>query len=275
VRVPGRVLALALALLAATACGTDRVSLQYVLPSGRSLEYRLVLEATVRRTLGEDPREQRLEAVFRTRQTILEDLGSGRARAVVTLEPESLTVDDKQATPGPDQEFVVVLSPDGSVTEVESVTGAAPDVLAPVGLDRLLPRLRPVLPPGPVSPGDDWASDVDLTDDTGSLSLDVASRLAALGLAGGHRAALIRSSYTSPVDRRATFENAIAQIEGEDVGTQAAWFALDGFLVRASGDSVGDYRVTFRPPGGSGGVGSVSGTLLVLLHTEIELVARA
>jgi hypothetical protein len=273
VRLPRRVLALSLALLAATSCTSDQVSLRYVLRSGRSLEYRLVLEATVRRTLAGDPSEQRLVAAFHTTQTILEDLGSGGARAVVTLEPESLTVDGREATPGPDQEFVVVLSPDGSVTRVESASGAAPDVLAPVGLDRLLPRLRPVLPPGPVSTGDAWASDLDLTDDTGSLSLDVSSRLAALGLAEGHRAALIRSSYSSPVDRRATFENAIAQIEGEDVGTQAAWFALDGFLVRATGDSVGDYRVTFRPPGGSSAVGSVSGTLSVLLHTEIALVA--
>jgi hypothetical protein len=158
------------------------------------------------------------------------------------------------------------------VTEIESASGAPPEVLAPVGIDRLLPRLRPVLPPGPVLTGDRWGSDLDVTDETGSLSLDVSSRLSALGLAGGRRAALIRSSYTSPVSRRETFANAIADIDGRDVGAQEAWFALDGYLVRASGDSVGDYDVTFRPPGGDAGVGSVTGTLAVELHTEIELL---
>jgi hypothetical protein len=267
-----RLTAASLALLAAASCATDRVELRYGLERGRTLEYRLQLEATVRRTLQDEPTEQRLVARFRTRQTVTEDLGDGRARAVITLEPQSLTVDGREATAGPAQEFVVRLSADGSVVEIESASGAPPEVLVPVGLDRLLPRLRPVLPPAPVSPGDGWSSDLDLSDEAGTLSLDVASRLAELGLAAGHPAALIRSSYTSPVSRRETFANAVADIEGEDVGAQAAWFALDGFLVRAEGDSVGDYDVTFRPPGGDSGTSTVTGTLSVRLHTEIELV---
>jgi hypothetical protein len=258
---PRRLVALSLVLLAAAGCTSDRVALRYGLEAGRVLHYRLSLEADVHRTLSGEPGEQRLAATFDTSQTVLELLAGGRARARITLEPRSLTVDGRAATPGPNQEFVVVLNPDGSVIEVESSSGAAPEVLAPVGIDRLLPRLRPVLPPGPVSPGDRWGSDLDLTDASGSLSLDVSSRLSALGLSGGHRAALIRSSYTSPVSRREAFANAIADIEGRDRGAQEAWFALDGFLVRASGDSVGDYDVTFRPPGGDAGVGTVTFTL--------------
>lgn len=259
-------------LVAAPGCTTDRVTLRYGLEEGRRLEYRLLLDARIRRTLSGEPAEQRVQARFLSTQTILELVGDGRARARITLEPQTLVVDGRAATAGPDQEFVVVLSRDGSVTEVESATGTPPEVLAPVGIDRLLPRLRPVLPPGPVASGDRWGSDLDVTDESGSLSLDVSSRLASLGLAEGRRAALIRSSYTSPVSRRETFANAIADIDGRDVGAQAAWFALDGYLVRATGDSVGDYSVTFRPPGGDAGVGSVRGTLSVSLHTEIELV---
>jgi hypothetical protein len=269
----GRALLVSLLLVAASACGTDRVSLRYLFDAGRVLDYDLRLEASVRRTLAGDPREQRLEATFRSRQTIRDALGGGRARAVITLEPRSLVVDGRRASPGPAQEFVVVLSADGSVTEVESSRGAPVEALAPVGIDQLLPRLRPVLPPAPVTPGARWGSDLDVSDESGSIALDVSSRLASLGLAGEHRAALIRSSYSSPVSRREVFANALADIEGRDVGTQAAWFALDGFLVRATGDSVGDYRVAFRPPGGDAGVGAVRGTLVVVLHTEITLRA--
>lgn len=264
-------MAASLALLAAAACTSDRIPLRYGLEPGRTLDYSVRLDARVRRVLQGAPTEQRLVASFRSRQTITEDLGDGRARARITLEPISLTVDGRAVAPGPPQEFVVGLSSDGSVVEVESASGAPSEVLVPVGLDRLLPRLRPVLPPGPVSPGDSWASDLDLSDSSGRLSLDLSSRLAQLGLASGHRSALIRSSYTSPVERRETFENAIADIRGRDVGAQAAWFSLQGFLVRARSDSVGDYEVTFRPPGGDAGTGTVSGTLRVVLHTEMEL----
>jgi hypothetical protein len=58
------------------------------------------------------------------------------------------------------------------------------------------------------------------------------------------------------------------------VGAQEAWFALDGFLVRASGDSVGSYRVTFTPPGGEVGLQPVQGALVVRLHTEMELLSE-
>jgi hypothetical protein len=263
---------LALVAVLAPACASDLVPLRYGLEPGRTLEYRLRLEALVRRTLQDAPTEQRLVATFTSRQTITEDLGGGRARARITLDPIGLKVDGRAASPGPPQAFVVRLSSDGSVVEVESASGAPPEVLVPLGLDRLLPRLRPVLPTAAVAPGDTWASDLDLSDAAGTLSLDVSSRLAQLGLAGGHRAALIRSSYTSPVSRREEFANAIADIRGRDVGAQAAWFSLEGFLVSASGDSVGDYEVTFRPPGGDVGTGTVSGTLSVELHTEIGLV---
>lgn len=268
-----RGLATAIALLLAASCSsTDRVTLRYGLQDDRTLVYRLVLDADVRRTLGDQPTRQRLRATFRTVQTITEELGPDRARARITLEPETLVVDGREATPGPSQEFVVRLSSDGSVVEVESASGAPPEVLLPVGLDRLLPRLRPVLPPDPVSPGDAWGSDLDLRDEAGTLSLDLSSRLARLGIESGHSAALIRSTYTSPVSRRERFANAIADIQGRDVGAQSAWFALDGFLVRATGDSVGDYDLTFRPPGGDAGIGEVSGTLAVTLHTEMVLV---
>jgi hypothetical protein len=80
--------------------------------------------------------------------------------------------------------------------------------------------------------------------------------------------------YTSPVQRREIFANAVADIEGRDIGTQEAWFALDGFVVLVSGDSVGRYRVLFRPPGGEAGA-PVRGRINVRLHTEMRLVQQA
>ncbi len=108
-------------------------------------------------------------------------------------------------------------------------------------------------------------------DRTGTFSLAIDNRLLGLSITDGHRAAVISSSYTSPVDRTETFANAVADIEGRDVGNQQAWFALEGFVVRAVGDSVGTHRVTFRPPGATAGAQTVHGSLDVRIHTELAL----
>jgi hypothetical protein len=83
----------------------------------------------------------------------------------------------------------------------------------------------------------------------------------------------VRTTYESPVDRQEVFQNAVAHMEGTDVGAQEAWFALEGFLVRATGDSVGSYRVTFTAPGGVTGLSPVEAGLVVRLHTEMRLLS--
>jgi hypothetical protein len=167
------------------------------------------------------------------------------------------------------------MATDGRIVEIEESTGEPAEALAPVGLERLLPRLGPVLPNGPVGIGDSWTSDTEFADETGSFSVALRSSLARLGMQDGEAAALVRTTYVSPVRRREVFANAVAEIDGEDVGTQEAWFALDGFLIGASGDSVGSYRVTFRPPGGEDVLEPVRGSLDVRLHTELSLVSEA
>lgn len=197
------------------------------------------------------------------------------AQAQVTLVPESLEVDGQSVEVGPVQDFTVQLGPDGRVVAVgENVAGPG-EVLEPVALERLLPRLRPVLPGRPVAPGDAWRSDTRFQDERGRFSVRASSRLAHLGVTDGYRAALVRTTYRSPVDREEMFSNAVAEVVGEDVGAQEAWFALDGFLVRASSDSVGTYDVTFRPPGGEPGVAPVQGSLVVRLHIDMQLVSAA
>jgi hypothetical protein len=263
---------LLLAALVLAGCADDRVSLSYRLEEGRRLRYSLLIEAEINRTLGEDTRRQQIEAAFRASQEVLEELQDGAFRVRTTLDPVSLVVDGTTRSVGPGQEFLVTLGPDGRVQEVQRARGEASEPLALVGIDRLLPRLRPVLPGRPVSPGDAWASDSELRDEDGTFTLESRSRLAELGRTAGHPAALVRTTYTSPVDRREVFANAAADLNGRDVGTQEAWFALDGFLVGAVGDSVGRYRVTFRPPGGDTGVAPVEGRLVVRVHTEMRLV---
>jgi hypothetical protein len=132
-----------------------------------------------------------------------------------------------------------------------------------------------VLPGRAVAPGDTWRSDSALQDPNGRSSLALTSRLAALGKSRGYRSALVRTTYTAPMERRQIFANAVADIDGSDVGTQEAWFALDGFLVHASGDSVGRYRVLFRPPGEQLDVAPVRGRLQVRLRTEMRLLQAA
>lgn len=267
------VLPVLLVLLAATGCAEERVSLAYHLEEGRRIRYSLVIEADMVRTLGEETRRQQIEAAFRVGQEVIERLPDGAVRALMTLDPISLEVDGEAQTVGPGQEFLVTLAPGGRVREVERARGAASEPLALVGIERLVPRLRPVLPRGPVALGEAWTSDSRLTDEDGTFTVEARSRLAELGTTDGFRAALVRTTYTSPVDRRETFANAAADLNGRDVGTQEAWFALDGFLVRAVGDSVGRYRVTFRPPGGEAGLAPVEGRLTVRVHTEMRLVA--
>ncbi len=190
----------------------------------------------------------------------------------MSLTPESLVVDGRNVEPGPDQEFGIELAADGRVV---GITGEpeGPGALGEVGIERLLPRLRPVLPGHPVRPGDTWRSTTEFTDDSGTFSLFASSRLRQLGVIDGHSSALVRTTYESPVDRAEVFQNATARMEGVDVGAQEAWFALDGFLVRATGDSVGTYQVTFTAPGGEVGLAPVEAGLVVRLHSEMRLLS--
>lgn len=259
--------------LALPACGEHRVRLQAPLDAGRRLGYRLQLDATVARTLEGATREQRIEASFRAGQEILESLPDGGARARMTLEPVSLRVDGHPQEVGRGQEFVVTLGPTGQILELESTEGAAAEPLELVGLERLLPRLQPVLPARPVSPGDRWTSESDVADAEGRFSLSASSELERLGVLAGRSAALVRTIYRSPVDRSETLANATAALVGADVGTQEAWFSLDGSLLRSEGDAVGRYRITFTAPGGELGIRPVAGRLRVELHTEMVLVA--
>ena len=260
-----------LAVLAA--CSGADVSLTYGNAPGLRVQYRLTLEADIVRTLGDGgPERQQVTATFRAGQEILEPLEDGTTSARMSLDPVSLIVDGAAQNVGPGQEFLVTLGPDGEVATIEDGTGETAQPLELVGIERLLPRLRPVLPEGPVSVGDGWRGETSFNDADGTFSIESASRLERLGVASGHEAALIRTTYTSPVDRREVFANAEADLLGRDVGAQEAWFALDGFLVRATGDSMGRYRVTFRPPGGDETVAPVQGSLVVNLHTEMTLV---
>lgn len=254
-----------------TACAPHQVTLSYNSVDGDILSYRLELDAEIDRTLSGETRHELVAAIFRIQQEVLDILPGGRARARLTLQPHSLLVNGTTRRVGPAQEFVVTVRANGRVLSIEDSRGEATEELAPVGIERLLPRLQPVLPGRPVAPGDSWRAASAFEDASGRFSLALRSRLAALGQARGHHAALVRTTYTAPVERREIFANAVADIDGRDVGTQESWFALDGFLVRASGDSIGQYRVVFRPPGGGVGVAPVQGRLHVRLHTDLRL----
>jgi hypothetical protein len=269
-----RRLALLIVITVLPSCAEGRVPLSYQAEVGRRLEHRLVLTAEIRRTLAGDVRDQQVVAGFRAAQEILEPLDDGGAQARVTLTPESLEVDGRPVAVGAVQDFTVQLGPDGRVVTVEDTAEDPAEALEPVALERLLPRLRPVLPGRPVEPGDVWRSESRFVDESGRFSVSAVSRLAQLGVTDGYDSALVRTTYRSPVARQETFANAMAEVVGEDVGAQEAWFALDGFLVRSSSDSVGTYDVTFRPPGGEPGVAPVQGALVVRLHIDMELLSE-
>lgn len=255
------------------ACGTDRVPLSYSLDPGLRLEHRLTLRASVVRTLAGETRNEEVLATFRATQELVGPAEDGAVQAAISLVPEGLEVNGQPVDIGPAQEYTVRLAPDGRVVAVQVAAGEETEVLEPVGIERLLPRLRPVLPGRPVGPGDSWRSETNFTDEQGRFALSTRSRLTQLGVADGREAALVRTTYESPVDREEVFANAVAQVRGSDVGAQEAWFALDGYLVRAVGDSVGTYRVTFTPPAGEEDLAPVRGALRVRLRLEMQLIS--
>jgi hypothetical protein len=249
------------------------VALTYRLDPGVRLEHRLTLEASVVRTLAGETRREEIAATFTAAQEVVGPSDQGGVEAAISLVPEGLEVDGRPVDIGPAQEFAVRLGEDGRVVAVEAAADEGTEALDPVGLERILPRLRPVLPGRPVTPGDAWRSETEFTDEQGRFSLRTRSRLAQLGVTDGREAALVRTTYQSPVQRQEVFANAVAQVTGSDVGAQEAWFALDGYLVRAVGDSVGTYRVTFTPPEEEEGLAPVRGALRVRLHLEMQLLS--
>lgn len=263
---------LLLLVIVVPACRDDRVPLSYGLDPGHRLEYRLSLVADVSRTLSGSTRREEVRAQFRATQEVVEALGDGGVRTGLSLVPVSLEVNGRPADPGGPQEFTVELAPDGRVVAIERTGGQAGAALEPVGLDRLLPRLRPVLPGRTVAAGDRWRSHTTFPEEDGTFSLSTESTLERLGVVAGRDAALVRTTYVSPVDRTEELANATADLTGRDEGAQEAWFALEGFLLRAIGDSVGRYRVTFRPPEDRPDAAPVEGSLVVRLHTEMELL---
>ena len=262
-----------LLLVALPACGTDRVPLSYRLDPGLRLEHRLTLRASVVRTLAGQTTREEVVATFRAAQEVVGPVEEGGVEAAISLVPEGLEVNGRPVDIGPAQEFTVRLDPDGRVVAVEVAAGEGTEALEPVGLERILPRLRPVLPGRPVAPGESWRSETEFTDKQGRFALTSRSRLTQLGLAEGREAALVRTTYESPVDREEVLANAVARVTGSDVGAQEAWFALDGYLVRAVGDSVGTYRVTFTPPEEEEGLAPVRGSLRVRLRLEMQLLS--
>lgn len=262
-----------LLLVLVPACGTDQVPLSYRLDPGLRLEHRLTLRASVVRTLAGQTRSEQIDATFRATQELVGPAEGGSVEAAISLVPEGLEVDGQPVDIGPAQEYAVRLGPDGRVVAVEVAAGEGTEVLEPVGIERLLPRLRPVLPGRPVGPGDSWSSETQFTDDQGLFTLTTSSRLTQLGVADGRESALVRTTYESPVDRQEVFANAVAQVRGSDVGAQEAWFDLDGYLIRAVGDSVGTYRITFMPPAEEEGLAPVRGSLRVRMHLEMQLLS--
>ena len=255
------------------ACRSDRVPLTYRLDPGLRLDHRLTLQASVTRTLAGQTRREEILATFTAAQEVLGPSDQGGVEAAISLVPQGLEVNGRPVDVGPAQEFGVRLDPDGRVVAVEAAADEGTEALEPVGIERILPRLRPVLPGRPVAPGDAWRSDTEFTDEQGRFALRTRSRLIQLGIAEGRDAALVRTTYESPVQRQEVFANAVAQVSGSDVGAQEAWFALDGYLVRAVGDSVGTYRVTFSPPEGEETLAPVRGALRVRLHLEMQLLS--
>lgn len=268
-------LPLLLLLLLLAACGTDRVPLSYRLDPGLRLEHRLTLRASVARTLAGERTTEEILATFRATQDVVGPDEEGSVESAISLVPEGLEVNGQPVDIGPAQEFAVRLAPDGRVESIQLAAGEATEILEPVGIERILPRLRPVLPGRPVGPGDSWRSETEFTDEQGRFVLSTSSRLTQLGVAEGREAALVRTTYESPVDRNEIFANAVAQVRGSDIGAQEAWFALDGYLVRAVGDSVGTYRITFTPPAGDEGLAPVRGALRVRLHLDMQLLSAS
>ncbi len=248
------------------ACRADTVEVVFAPDAGATYRYVAEIDSlTVTELPGRAPVEVRDRASLDVTQRVLE-VGAEGVRIQVVL---------SGAGTG-DRTFVMRFDRAAQLTEVESVEGIPTGALGELGLSEIFPAAAGAPPPGPLSPGQRWTID-DEVSLPGMLTpgrLTGSGRLAELGVIDGNDTATVSADVTLGVTTTGLSRTGGRALEGPQRTESEVTYDLDDGAVRsASSQTEGRFRLVLTPPDQGGqAVQAVTGSLRLEVATSIERV---
>ena len=272
------------------------VALALGFEEGATYRYRVTMsiDGTVDTPLAELPMVGELSETVA--YEVVELAPDGAATIDVSVEDVSGSFSGRPIPPATDVEMRMVIGPDGELREVDGEP--VPEALGQGWADPSgsggLPGMQsfPLLPDGPVGPGDEWVKDVEqpLPFGEGLVSVHSENEFVRYEDVGPIRTAVIESAITSPIDWTidlAELAELGAQVDdgggltdleglpstisyrGEVAQDQTTWLDPDrGEIVRS--ELAGEFDITTRARGGQG-FGALVGALPVRMIGEVHL----
>lgn len=228
---------------------------------------------------------------------VMDVAGDGAATIDVGVESVSGSFSGQPLPASTDLEIRMVIGPDGQLREIdgepvpEALQGGWTDPSGTGGLPGM--QSFPLLPDGPVGPGDEWVKDVEqpLPFGVGEIRLHSENEFVRYEEVGAVRTAVIESAITSPIDWTIDLaelaelgdqleepDTSLAEVEGLPTSVsyrgdveqdQVTWLDPDrGEVVRS--ELSGTFDITTRAEGGEG-VGALFGALAVRMAGEMQV----
>ncbi len=215
------------------------VALALGFEEGATYRYRVTLsiDGRVDTALADLPIDGELAETVSYR--VVEVDPDGAATIDVGVEDLSGTFAGRPVPPTPETEIRMVIGADGSIREVDGrpVPQALQAGLGDPAATGGIPGMQsfPLLPDGPVGPGDEWEKDVEqpLPFGEGQIRIHSESELVRYEDVGPVRAALIESDITSAVDWTVELAE-LAELGRELEGTNGGFAEVEGLPDRIS-----------------------------------------
>ena len=240
------------------ACRPDTVRVAFRPPVGARFRYQVEVQKTRTIRLGSDEPQRTLdEARLEADETVLA-AGPEGIRVRVELRREG-------SAP---RTFVVLFDRAAQLTAVESIEGLPASLLEPFGLSEIFPAAAGAPPARPLAAGERWSIDDRLRlAGSAPARLRGSGRLVSFGVAGGRKAATIRSSTRLPVTTESALQGGRLSLQGTERTVSTATRELtDGAVETASATTGGSYNVVLSPPTGQGS--PVAGTLVIEVRSR-------
>jgi hypothetical protein len=236
-------LAVAAAMLLASACSDPAVRVSYRPKVGTQTHYELRVTSTSRtRLVGEpSPNDRHDSFVLRSDQRVRRAEPGADTQVAVHLSGAGQKARD----------FVVRFDRAGQLATVETVEGVPSADLGNLGISELLPSAAGALPRAPLRPGDRWRISQRLRVGATPTALLVGwGRLASLGVSKGTKLAVVDTEVALPVDRTSALDTGgTSRLIGSVRTTMhVVQRVRDGVVLQARAHSVGRYEVTLSPP---------------------------
>jgi hypothetical protein len=257
------VLVAAIAVLLASSCRDDHVTIVFHPKPGAVLAYDIHVVSSSTTALDGQPVKTSPPAAadLTSRQHVL-DVSGETARVEVELARVGIGT----------RTFIMRFDRAAQLTAVESVEGIPAEALGTLGLSEIFPASAGAPPDRPLRPGDRWPIDdrVQLAGMDAPAHLIGAGHLVELGVIDGHDTATVSSSTTLPLTSTTSTPEGVQQLRGTQTTTITVVYDLSNGAVRHStAQTTGRFDVVLAPPTGQAGV-PINGTLTVELRSEIS-----